>query len=83
MYNIVKSYVSIMQKEDIRKFANKNNLTTTNEEIDFIYDFIKNNYEYILKNPNSFDINKYKDKFSNENFLFLTTLINKYKRMIM
>lgn len=83
MYNIVKNYVTVMKKEDIRHFANKNNLTTTNEEIDFIYDFIKNNYEHILKNPSSFDINNYKDKFSNENFIFLTTLINKYKRMIM
>lgn len=82
MYNIVKSYVSVMKKEDIRKFAIKNNLVATNEEIDFIYDFIKNNYEHVLKNPNSFDINKYKDRFSNENFIFLTTLINKYKRMI-
>lgn len=82
MYNIVKSYVSVMKKEDIRKFATKNNLIASNEEIDFIYDFIKNNYENILKNPNSFDLNKYKDKFSNENFTFLTSLVNKYKRMI-
>ena len=42
MYNIVKSYVSVMKKEDIRKFATKNNLIASNEEIDFIYDFIKN-----------------------------------------
>ncbi len=83
MFNIVSSYVSVMKKEDIIKFANKNNLTTTNEEIDFIYNFIKNNYESILKNPNKFDINNYRDKFSNENFIFLTNLINKYKRMIM
>ncbi len=83
MYNIVKSYVAVMKKDDIRSFASKNNLSATNEEIDFIYDFIKNNYEHILKNPSSFDINKYQDKFSKENFIFLTTLVNKYKRMIM
>lgn len=82
MYNIVKNYVSVMKKEDIQKFAIKNNLTVTKEEIDFIYDFIKNNYEYVLKNPHNFDINKYQNKFSQENFIFLTNLVNKYKRMI-
>lgn len=83
MYNIVKSYVSVLKKDDIRSFARKNNLNATNEEIDFIYDFIKNNYEHILKNPDSFDINKYKGHFSQENFAFITNLVNKYKRMIM
>ncbi len=82
MLNVIKNYISIMKKEDIVKFANKNNLNISTSELDFIYSFIKENYEYYLKNPDSLDINKYKDKFSKENFDFLSNLINKYKRMI-
>lgn len=82
MLNVVKNYVSIMKKEDIIKFANKNNLKVSEGEIDFIYKFIKENYEYYLKNPNMLDLSKYKDKFSCENYAFLNNLINKYKRMI-
>lgn len=82
MLNVIKNYISIMKKEDILKFANKNNLTVTSGELDFVYTFIKNNYEFYLKNPGSLDISKYKDKFSKENYEFLNNLINKYKRMI-
>jgi len=82
MYNIIKNYISILKKEDIIKFANKNNLKVTNDEIDFIYSFIKEKSDYYLKNPNSFDLANYKDKFSKENYIFLNNLINKYKRMI-
>lgn len=82
MLNIVKNYISLMKKEDIKKFANKNNLSVTNSELDFVYTFIKENYEYYLNNPSSLDLSKYKDKFSQENYEFLNNLINKYKRMI-
>ena len=82
MNNIITKYVSIMKKEDIINFANKNNLKVTNSEVDFIYTFIKNNFEYYLKNPDSFDITQYKNKFSSENYEFLVNLVNKYKRMI-
>lgn len=82
MLNIVKNYISCMKKDDIVKFANKNNLTVTTSELDFIYSFIKENYEYYLKNPNALDITKYKDKFSQENYEFINNLICKYKRMI-
>ncbi|MCH5166486.1 MAG: DUF2624 family protein [Erysipelotrichales bacterium] len=82
MNNIITKYVSIMKKEDIINFANKNNLKVTNSEVDFIYTFIKNNFEHYLKNPESFDITQYKNRFSPENYEFLVNLVNKYKRMI-
>ena len=82
MLNVVKNYISIMRKEDLLKFAKKNNLKVSENELDFLYTFIKNNYEYYLKNPNLLDISKYKDKFSSENYIFLNNLVNKYKRMI-
>lgn len=82
MHNLITSYINKLKKEDIVKFADKNNLTVTNEEIDFVYSFIKNNHQEVLKNPESFDITLYKNKFSCDNYNFLKNLIDKYKKMI-
>lgn len=71
-----------MKRDDIIKFANKNHLNVSDHEIDFVYKFIKSNYQNVLNNPNSLDISLYKNEFSQDNYLFLESLINKYKRMI-
>lgn len=71
-----------MKRDDIVKFANKNHLNVSDHEIDFVYKFIKSNYQNVLNNPNSLDISLYKNEFSQDNYLFLESLINKYKRMI-
>lgn len=82
MHNIIENFIINLKKEDIINFANKNNLKVTNHEIDFVYSFIKSNYKQVLKNPNSFDVSLYKNEFSNENYIFLNNLINKYKRFL-
>lgn len=82
MSNIIENSILNLKKEDVIKFANKNNLKVTDHEIDFVYSFIKSNYKQVLKNPNSFDLAIYKNNFSNENYLFLNNLINKYKRFL-
>lgn len=48
---IIKSYIKNLTKDDIVKFANKNGVSLTNNELDIIYTNIKDNYEYILSNP--------------------------------
>lgn len=82
MYNIISKYISTLTKEDIIRYARINNLTVTKDEIDFLYNFIKTNYKSILANPDKFNLDDYKDKFSSENFIFLQKQVNKYKRMI-
>lgn len=82
MINIIETFINNMRKEDIVKFAYKNNLKVTDHEIDFVYNFIKKNYHHILNNPSSFDLTLYKNEFSNENYLFIESLVNKYKKMI-
>lgn len=48
---LIKSYIKQLTKNDIVKFAEKNNIVLTNNELDLIYYHIKNNYENILKDP--------------------------------
>lgn len=83
MYNLIEAYVNKLNKEDIVKFANKNNLQVTNHELEFVYAFIKNNYQTVLKNPSSFSLAPYRKEFSNENYEFIENLINKYKKMVL
>ena len=71
MNNIISNYVERLTKEDIIKFANMNNLSVSDSEIDFVYTFIKRNYKNVLNNPNSLNLSLYRDKFSEDNYLFL------------
>lgn len=82
MNNIISNYVERLTKEDIIKFANMNNLSVSDSEIDFVYTFIKRNYKSVLNNPNSFNLSLYREKFSEDNYLFLENLIKKYKNFI-
>lgn len=68
MFNIVEKFVNKLTIEDINSFALKKNIILSEEELNFVYSFIKKNYKDILKNPNLFDINRYEDKFQNGNF---------------
>lgn len=76
--NIVDLYVRNLRGEDVVNFANRNGINLSKEEADFTYNFIKSNYKEVLKNKNSFDLNEYKEKFSEENFKKIENLIKKY-----
>ncbi len=68
-----------MNKNDINNFAIKNNIYLNNNELNYIYSFIKNNYQELIDNPSNFNIDNYKDKFTNENYLKINNLIKEYK----
>lgn len=76
--NIIELYINNLRREDITIFALKNGISLSAEELEFTYDFIKNNYKDVLKNKESFDFSKYKEKFSSENFSKIELLIKKY-----
>ena len=59
MFQLIKNYVSKMTKEDVLKFTQKNDIYLNEYELDFIYRFIKKNYEAVYANPN-IDLSKYK-----------------------
>lgn len=82
MNYLIEAYVNKLTKQDILNFASKNNLNVTNEELDFVYKFIKYNYKTVLNNPNSFNLSNYKNNFSSENYNFINSLISKYIKFI-
>lgn len=82
MINLIEPYIKNISKEDITTFALKNNIRLNNNELDFMYNFIKTKYKDILSNPNNFNLVKYKNNFSNENFIKINAIVNKYKMLL-
>lgn len=76
--NIIDLYVNNLRKEDIDNFALKNNAKLSTSERDFIYDYIKNNYKEAIRKKDSFNLSLYKNKFSEENYQKINSLIKKY-----
>lgn len=69
-----------MSIDDINNFAKNNNIYLSNNELEFIYKYIKNNYLKLIENPNNFSLINYKDNFSNDNYIKINNLINEYKK---
>lgn len=78
MYNIIERYMSMLKKEDVNNFAIKKNVFLSEGELDFTYEFLKKNWQDILKNPNVFNINRYKNQFSEENFYKVKKIFDEY-----
>ena len=67
-----------LTKEDINNFALKKNANLSPEELDFTYDFIKKNWEQVIKNPKLLHLERYQNQFSPENFQKIQKLFNEY-----
>ena len=68
-----------MNINDVNNFAINNSIYLSNEELNFIYNYIKENYLLLIDNPNNFNIYDYKDRFSEDNFIKINKLLNEYK----
>ncbi len=64
---IIKSYVKQLTKDDIIKFAKKNDIILTNDELNLIYQAIKNDYDNILANP-ELALKNVKDKLNSNTY---------------
>ncbi len=78
MYNIIERYMEKLTKEQVSTFALKNNIFLSEEELDFTYLFVKKNWATIIANPNSLNLDRYKDKFTAENLGKIKKLFKEY-----
>ena len=86
MDNIIERYIMRMTPSDINNFALSKNITLSEEELSFTYEFIKKNYQTMLKNPKLFNLERYKSHFTEDNFAKITKVyqeyFNKYSRYL-
>ena len=75
----IKKYVDILTKEDILKFASLNDVELSSNEVDIIYNVIKNEWKTIVFDDYKIILNKYKNNFSVEKLKKIEELILLYK----
>ncbi len=80
--NLIKKYASNITKEDILKFGESEGVNINNNELDTIYNIIKNRQDEIL-DGNFYEIIKnYKTKFNPILFNKIIEKYEKYKKFI-
>ncbi len=82
MNKLIESYINNLTVDKLGSLATKNNIYLSENELGFSYKFIKKNWSNILTNITSFNIEKIKNNYTEENFnkikkLYLTS-IRKY-----
>lgn len=79
---IITKYINKLTKEDIVKFATSQNITLTSNELDIIYNHIKNDYQtFLTKDPNII-LNQVKTEVREEVYNKIIELYNQYKDKI-
>jgi len=78
MFILIERYLDNLTIHDLNNLAITKEIYFSEKELNFSYDFIKKNWKTILSNHGVFDIDKYKDNYSEENFIKIKKLIKEY-----
>ncbi len=78
MNNLIKNYISKLTKEQVTSFALMNNIVLSEDELNFTYNFIKKHGEEVIKDYNNFDIDKYQNYYTKDNFVKIKVLFKEY-----
>ena len=79
---LLKNYISKLTKQDIINYLSKECIPASNEEIDMIYNAIKNDYEEILETNFMSYISNYKLNFNPALYRTIIEKYNQYKKFI-
>ena len=78
---VILNYISKINKIDIINYAQKQGIIINDNDVDIIYYYIKNKYNDFLNNPQDI-LNEIQDNISNNIYLKLLELYEKYKIFI-
>ncbi len=79
MFVLIERYMNNMSIHDFNNLAISKGIGLSKEELEFAYSFVIKNWKTVLSNHGVFDLEKYKDKFSEENFVKIRNLIKDMK----
>ena len=74
-------YINRLKRDDIVKFCNIKGISVSNNEIDIVYKYIKNDYKRFFDTPMEV-LNEIKSKVSSNTFNEIILLYEKYKHLI-
>ena len=76
---IIENYIKNLSIKDINDFSNKENIVLNNDELDFIYNIIKNEYKTLLYGDSTFILSKLKSRINPTSYQKIILLFNQYK----
>lgn len=79
--NLIINYINKITKLDIENYISKENIEHTKEEIDLIYQSIKNDYSEILNNFQNYIV-RFKGKLNTNLYNKIIEKYNQYKKFI-
>ena len=77
----ISNYISKLDKNNITYFALKNDIRLNDNELDYVYKTIKNDYKILLSNNYESVFNESRNKLSSENYDKLYKLYLVYRKM--
>ena len=78
---LITEYIKKLTKEDILRYGIKQDIILTKDELNLIYNYVKNRYQDIFNNPLEIT-NEIKDKVRNNVYNKILELYDKYKYYI-
>lgn len=78
MFNLIERYINNLTIEKVDEFAKAKNINFSETELEFTYKFVKKNWQDIIANHGMFDINRYKQHYSEDNFKKLVIVYKEY-----
>lgn len=76
---VIENYVNRLTKDDIRRFALKQGITLGNDEVAFIYTYIKKNYKNIIFGNPKDVLSDIKDEVKANTYNKIVNLYMQYK----
>ena len=76
MYSMIERYINKLTIDDVNKFALSKDCFLSNDELNFTFSFIKNNWRKLINN--NFNIEQYKSHYSPENFAKIKKVYKEY-----
>lgn len=76
---IINNYINNLTKNDIVYFGLKNGIELTNQELDYVYKTIKNDYKVLLSDNYECIFNEGKNYLSSENYIKICNLFMDYR----
>ena len=79
MEQVIKKYIDKININDINRFANNNNISLNNDELNLIYKYVKNDWKTIIYGNYNSILNDLKSKISIDKYNKIEQLFYKFK----
>lgn len=75
---LIEKYIKQISKQDIKEFANKNNIQLSEKDQDILYHYLKNNWQDLLYGNSRSVFKELEEKLGAEKFNILKNLYDFY-----